>query len=379
MFVVCGLFLARKTGEKGEILYHQFCRGNIVPTQEHRDKFPDLLALLERTAINNEILVAVSDYNLILQGMLTTFIECVQRAGVKNYLIVALDDKLGEHLQKINVPYYRRDAVASEKQKNLGANHRISGLKFQILKDFLLLGYNVLLSDVDIVTLNNPFDHLYRDADVESLSDGFNDHTVYGYDDVFDDPDMGWARYAHTFRIFVYNSGLFYMRATYTSVNLVDRVVGWLEAESAWDQAVFNLVIWKPSHDDYIGLNPTTRAMNYAKFVNSKYFFKYVRHDRNLLARAAKEICMLHVNYHPQKYERMLAIVDYFVHGKKDAISVDKHPDGSETPERLRQIREEEEKRRRGNGRRLLAHMSNSTAAEWIPDAADEPASPFYH
>jgi hypothetical protein len=38
----------------------------------------------------------------------------------------------------------------------------------------------VLLSDVDILTLQNPFDFLHRDEDVESLSDGFDPQTAYG-------------------------------------------------------------------------------------------------------------------------------------------------------------------------------------------------------
>ncbi len=59
-------------------------------------------------------------------------------------------------------------------------------MKFTILRDFLLLGYNVLLSDVDIVTLQNPFEHLYRDSDVEGMTDGWDNGTAYGYNDVFD-------------------------------------------------------------------------------------------------------------------------------------------------------------------------------------------------
>lgn len=59
-------------------------------------------------------------------------------------------------------------------------NHGISSQKFHLLKEFLNLGYRVLLSDVDIVTLQNPFNFLSRDADVEGLSDGFDERTAYG-------------------------------------------------------------------------------------------------------------------------------------------------------------------------------------------------------
>ena len=35
----------------------------------------------------------------------------------------------------------------------------------------------------------------------------------------------------------------------------------------------------------------------------------------------------VHVNYHPDKWERMLAIIDKFQKGKRDAL--DRFPDGS--------------------------------------------------
>ena len=62
----------------------------------------------------------------------------------------------------------------------MGSNHAVSGLKFKILQRFLKLGYAVLLSDVDIIVLRDPFDHLFKDSDVESMSDGWNNQTAYG-------------------------------------------------------------------------------------------------------------------------------------------------------------------------------------------------------
>lgn len=62
----------------------------------------------------------------------------------------------------------------------MGANHAVSGLKFKILHRFLSLGYSVLLSDVDIIFLQDPFPHLYKDSDVESMSDGWDNSTAYG-------------------------------------------------------------------------------------------------------------------------------------------------------------------------------------------------------
>ena len=133
------------------------------------------------------------------------------------------------------------------------------------------MGYSVLLSDVDIVTLQNPFNFLYRDSDVESMSDGFDNNTAYGWDDVMDDPGMGWGRYAHTMRIFVFNSGLFFIRPSPRTVNLMDRITDRLAKEKAWDQAVFNEEIFRPSRPgSYQSPKISTRAMDMYLFANSK-------------------------------------------------------------------------------------------------------------
>ena len=41
----------------------------------------------------------------------------------------------------------------TKSQKDTGENHAISALKFVIIKEFLDLGWNVLLSDIDIVVV----------------------------------------------------------------------------------------------------------------------------------------------------------------------------------------------------------------------------------
>lgn len=53
--------------------------------------------------------------------------------------------------------------------------------------------------------LQNPFDHLYRDSDVEGMTDGFDERTAYGSIEGFDDPSMGWARYAQYYKHFNLN------------------------------------------------------------------------------------------------------------------------------------------------------------------------------
>lgn len=50
----------------------------------------------------------------------------------------------------------------SKSQADTGSNHAISALKFGIIKKFLLLGWAVLLSDIDVCVLQDPFKFLYR-------------------------------------------------------------------------------------------------------------------------------------------------------------------------------------------------------------------------
>ncbi|CAL9083207.1 unnamed protein product [Musa acuminata var. zebrina] len=99
--------------------------------------------------------------------------------------------------------------------------------------------------------------------------------TAYGRDDVFDEPSMGWARYAHTMWIWVYNSGFFYIRPAVASIELLDRVADRMAREpNSWDQAGFNEELLYPSHPGYSGLHASRRTMDFYLFMNSKVLFK---------------------------------------------------------------------------------------------------------
>ncbi|XP_017971893.1 PREDICTED: arabinosyltransferase RRA2 [Theobroma cacao] len=286
---------------------------------------PRLAKFLENVAVQRELIVALANWNV--KDSLEIWFTSIERVGIHNYLVVALDDKIAEFCESNDVPVYKRDPDEGiDSIGRAGTNHAVSGLKFRILREFLQLGYNVLLSDVDIVYLQNPFNYLYRDSDVESMTDGHNNMTAYGFDDVFDEPTMGWARYAHTIRLWVYNSGFFYIRPTIPSIELLDRVASRLAREpKSWDQAVFNEELFFPSHPGFEGLHAARRTMDFYLFMNSKVLFKTVRKD----ARLSKfKPVIIHVNYHPNKLERMKAIVEYYVNGNQDALKA--FPDGSD-------------------------------------------------
>lgn len=288
---------------------------------------PRLAKILPKIAVNRELIVTLANSNV--KDVLEVWFTNIKKVGITNYLVFALDEEIFSFCQSNNVTVYKRGPNDSDSSfdsiARTGGNHAVSGLKFKILREFLQLGYSVLLSDVDIVYLQNPFEHLYRDSDVESMTDGHDNMTAYGYNDVFDEPKMGWARYAHTMRIWVYNSGFFYIRPTLSSIELLDRITGRLARENAWDQALFNQELFYPSHPGYEGLHVSKRTMDYYMFMNSKVLFKTVRKDAQL--RKLKPV-IIHINYHPDKLDRMKAVVEYYVNGKQDAL--DQFPDGSE-------------------------------------------------
>ncbi|XP_010459605.1 PREDICTED: arabinosyltransferase RRA3 isoform X4 [Camelina sativa] len=286
---------------------------------------PRLAKILEEIAVDKEVIVALANANV--KAMLEVQIASIKRVGITNYLVVALDDYIENFCKENDVAYYKRDPDKDvDTVGKTGGNHAVSGLKFRVLREFLQLGYGVLLSDVDIVFLQNPFSHLYRDSDVESMSDGHDNHTAYGFNDVFDEPSMGWARYAHTMRIWVFNSGFFYLRPTIPAIELLDRVADRLSKAKVWDQAVFNEELFYPSHPEYIALHASKRVMDMYEFMNSKVLFKTVRKNHELKKKVKPVI--VHVNYHPDKLYRMQAVVEFYVNGKQDAL--DSFPDGSE-------------------------------------------------
>ncbi|GMN37445.1 hypothetical protein TIFTF001_006816 [Ficus carica] len=278
---------------------------------------PRLAKILEKVAVNGELIVALANSNV--KEMLEVWFSNIKRVGIPNYLVVALDHEIAKLCKSKNVPFYERDPDEGiDTVARTGGNHAVSGLKFRVLREFLQLGYSVLLSDVDIVYLQNPFDHLHRDSDVESMTDGHDNRTAYGFDDVFDDPAMGWARFAHTMRMWVFNSGFFYIRPTIPSIELLDRVAGRLSREvNSWDQAVFNEELFFPSHNGYEGLHASRRTMDFYMFMNSKVLFKTVRQDARL---SKLKPVIVHVNYHPDKLPRMRAVVEYYVNGNQDAL-----------------------------------------------------------
>jgi hypothetical protein len=196
----------------------------------------ELEAYLMQIAPSRELLLAVANKNTMWDGMLDTFTQGIKRAKVPNHMVLALDKQTLEWCKSNGVNAWLMNMTIAKSQEGTGDNHAVSAMKFGILKNFVELGWSVLLSDVDIAIFQNPFENLYRDSDVEGMTDGFDEHTAYGSIEGFDDPSMGWGRYAQYYKHFNLNSGLFFLMANNRTLDLLTRLATRLSKEKYWDQ-----------------------------------------------------------------------------------------------------------------------------------------------
>lgn len=75
------------------------------PTVVSDESFnPRLAKLLEKVAVNNEIIVVLANSNV--KPMLEVQIASVKRVGIQNYLVVALDDSIESFCKSNGVAYY---------------------------------------------------------------------------------------------------------------------------------------------------------------------------------------------------------------------------------------------------------------------------------
>ena len=211
-------------------------------------------------------------------------------------MVVALDDETATWLQQRQVDHYVKKLVSRTGDTG---NHATSGLKFKILVDFLSVGASVLLSDVDVIWLQDPFRFLYRDSDVEGMSDGWDEPTAYGY-------DYGGG----SLRVFARNSGMFFLQATKQSLGMMSRLAGRMEREGTWDQTAYNEEQFYAAVGGRGAVGVSSRVMNYFCNLNSKTFFRFLREDAALLH--GFRPLSVHVNYHPEKPQRMVDLHAYY-------------------------------------------------------------------
>ncbi|KAL1503242.1 hypothetical protein AB1Y20_011298 [Prymnesium parvum] len=288
----------------------------------HCDEQPELCAVVKEVAIDRAVMAAVSNRNIL--PMLGQFVDVVQRVGVKNFLVVALDQITSDFLKKKGCANYVRTLRSRSGSTD---NHATSGLKFQILHEMLSVGVSVLLSDVDIVITQNPFVALYRDSDVEGMSDGWDERTAYGH--VHELPFLDST--LHSLRIVARNSGLFYLSATHECLRMMRLLADTMARVDIWDQSAFNMEIFRPAYASKVTAGVSVRVMNFLCFVNTKLLFKYMRYDPQLGDASVHRPVTAHMNYHPEKEARMASVNRFYHQGDPRALDMWNGGEGQRT------------------------------------------------
>ena len=235
----------------------------------------NLLDAVQRYAKNKEIMIAFANDVMMCTNtktcwwnggnVLASFLDVIDTLHISNYLILSLDDNTHAYLESRSAHYVPFIIEVPSAQEGSHPANQISTLKYKTVAGLLAKHYSVLISDLDLVYIQNPFDHLHRDADIEVQSDGFSTDWAFGKLSGVHDPEMGWGGGGLYVDVFTLNVGCGYFRPTRATIDLLMRVYKRLAQAKAWDQQVFN---------EELSLKPlkgvSYRVMDPHVFANSK-------------------------------------------------------------------------------------------------------------
>ena len=207
------------------------------------DGHESLCATLRAVASDSrEVLAAVA--NSQAPGI-HEFIESIVALKIPNFVVVTLDDALDAAVRAKGVASYRSAFGESAR-----GSHKVSAQKFGIVREFVERGCSVLLTDTDVIYLQNPFPFLYRDSDVEvmSLTSRERDQLLRGRVVGIDDAAMGWSRYAQTMAVNMVSAGFVYLAASTEAYHLAADIAALPDSSHAED--LFNRHLLLPAYND---------------------------------------------------------------------------------------------------------------------------------
>jgi len=226
-----------------------------MPTDVSVDPKLRELVLKTRSKDRGEVMLGLANGVMICRNtkicwwdggnILESFLEVTwRRLGVRNLILAVLDDETETYMAKHwpDVPTFRSDLKIPDAQEGTHPANKVSTLKYDLLRQFIATGTGVLITDLDLVYVSNPFENLHRDADIEGQTDGFSREWAHGKFGGIDDKTMGWGGGGLYAQVFTINVGCMYVRPTARSAMLMVRVTHRMATEQAWDQQVFNEV-----------------------------------------------------------------------------------------------------------------------------------------
>jgi len=191
--------------------------------------------LVRRVAINNTLVVTWA--NAHYADFAANFVNHMRRLKITNFLVGAMDKELLDILQKDKVNTWYMGSKGMD-QNSVKADfgwgspkfHKMGRDKIRLIRDFAKIGLDVLISDIDVVWLEDPFPYLARfpAADMLVSTDQLRNQSQG------DELEFHICQTAS-------NIGMMWIRSTPGTIEMTQRWLEVIEGDpNKWDQVAFN-------------------------------------------------------------------------------------------------------------------------------------------
>ena len=156
----------------------------------------------------DHIIISIANHGFL--DMLKNWIKSLERLGIENYVVFALDKELFDELTalNINVLPFASDVPLSSGFSNWRTREftEIVFCKILIVQKLLKMGFNVLLSDGDIIWLDDPMKYM-------SLDNGF---------DIQIQLNSGLFKVKTPIKILEYNTGFYLAKSNKKTIDFFE-------------------------------------------------------------------------------------------------------------------------------------------------------------
>ena len=168
---------------------------------------PDLreLILRARSADRGEVMLALSNDVMLCNNpstcwwdegnILESFLDVTwRRLGVRNLVLAVLDDATEAYMKKHwpEVHRFRPDLDIPSTQDGTHPAKSLQRSSTKMSASSSPAALACLFTDLDLVYLSDPFQHLHRRGHIEGQTDGFNEGWAHGSLSGIQDTSMGW-------------------------------------------------------------------------------------------------------------------------------------------------------------------------------------------
>jgi hypothetical protein len=141
------------------IFQEQLVRGNQLLTQQKSDD-PELRALLNKNSVDGTTLVMLTNFGFL--DFTFNAICSLHQLEMHKFVVLATDAAAFQRLQDAGVPSYFNQSLTGEVEggavnleDNLESYRQIVLLKLRLVQELIGYDMNIILSDVDVVWLEN--------------------------------------------------------------------------------------------------------------------------------------------------------------------------------------------------------------------------------